>query len=195
MPIAVNVSALQLHQHRFLQLIRRVLDANWSCPRSTSRLEITENVLLSNVGQTLSKLRQLRQMGIRLSIDDFGTGYSSLSYLKDIPVCRLKIDRSFIRALTINSRDAAITASVISMGHSLDLNVLAEGVENEAQMSFLRAHNCDEIQGFYFSKPLDADDFAEMMRNTSFSLSDSPGISPELCSVTEVVPTVVPALI
>jgi diguanylate cyclase (GGDEF)-like protein/PAS domain S-box-containing protein len=194
MPIAVNVSALQLHQHRFLQLTRRVLEQTGLAPRYLE-MEITENVLLSNVGETLSKLRQLRQMGIRLSIDDFGTGYSSLSYLKDIPVCRLKIDRSFIRALAVNSRDAAITASVIGMGHSLGLNVLAEGVENEAQMSFLRAHNCDEIQGFYFSKPLAADDFAELVRNTSLSLSDSPGISAELCSVTEVVPTVVPALI
>ena len=89
-----------------------------------------------------------------------------MSYLQDLPVCKLKIDRSFMRAMTVNPRDAAITAAVISMGHSLNLKVLAEGVETEEQMSFLRAHGCDEIQGFYFSKPLEADAFAEKVRTS-----------------------------
>jgi EAL domain-containing protein (putative c-di-GMP-specific phosphodiesterase class I) len=123
-------------------------------------LEITERVLLSNAENSRLMLQELTNMGLRLSIDDLGTGYSSLSYLKNLPVCKLKIDRSFIQAITVSPRDAAITAALISMGHSLNLKVLAEGVETEEQMSFLRAHGCDEIQGFYFSQPLEADAFA-----------------------------------
>jgi diguanylate cyclase (GGDEF)-like protein/PAS domain S-box-containing protein len=171
LPIAVNVSAVQLRQERFLPVIRRVLDETGLAPQYLE-LEITEGVLLSNAGKTLAMLQQLANMGLPLSIDDFGTGYSSLSYLKDLPVCKLKIDRSFIRAMTVNPRDAAITAAVISMANSLNLKVIAEGVENEEQMSFLR-HHCDEIQGYYFSKPLEADDFAKKLRSTSFLQWDS----------------------
>jgi EAL domain-containing protein (putative c-di-GMP-specific phosphodiesterase class I) len=149
-----------------------VLDETGLAPQYLE-LEITEGVLLSNAGKTLAMLQQLANMGLPLSIDDFGTGYSSLSYLKDLPVCKLKIDRSFIRAMTVNPRDAAITAAVISMANSLNLKVIAEGVENEEQMSFLRAHHCDEIQGYYFSKPLEADDFAKKLRSTSFLQWDS----------------------
>jgi EAL domain-containing protein (putative c-di-GMP-specific phosphodiesterase class I) len=105
-------------------------------------------------------------MGLQLSIDDFGAGYSSLSYLQDLPVCKLKIDGSFMRAMAVNPRDTAITAAVISLGHSLNLKVIAEGVETEEQMSFLRAHGCDEIQGFYFSRPLEPDTFAEKVRTS-----------------------------
>jgi diguanylate cyclase (GGDEF)-like protein/PAS domain S-box-containing protein len=184
LPIAVNVSAVQLRQERFLPVIRRVLDETGLAPQYLE-LEITEGVLLSNAGKTLSMLQQLANMGLPLSIDDFGTGYSSLSYLKDLPVCKLKIDRSFIRAMTVNPRDAAITAAVISMGNSLNLKVIAEGVENEEQMSFLRAHHCDEIQGYYFSKPLEADDFAKKLRSTSFLQWDSACSSAELFTATE----------
>ena len=184
LPIAVNVSAVQLRQERFLPVIRRVLDETGLAPQYLE-LEITEGVLLSNAGKTLAMLQQLANMGLPLSIDDFGTGYSSLSYLKDLPVCKLKIDRSFIRAMTVNPRDAAITAAVISMANSLNLKVIAEGVENEEQMSFLRAHHCDEIQGYYFSKPLEADDFAKKLRSTSFLQWDSACSSAELFTATE----------
>jgi EAL domain-containing protein (putative c-di-GMP-specific phosphodiesterase class I) len=105
-------------------------------------------------------------MGLKLAIDDFGTGYSSLSYLKQFPVGKLKIDRSFIRDVAVNADDAAITTAIISMAKSLNLKVIAEGVEDEAQMSFLRARQCDEIQGYYFSKPVPADECAEKMRST-----------------------------
>jgi EAL domain-containing protein (putative c-di-GMP-specific phosphodiesterase class I) len=184
LPIAVNVSAVQLRQERFLPVIRRVLDETGLAPQYLE-LEITEGVLLSNAGKTLAMLQQLAHMGLPLSIDDFGTGYSSLSYLKDLPVCKLKIDRSFIRAMTVNPRDAAIIAAVISMANSLNLKVIAEGVENEEQMSFLRAHHCDEIQGYYFSKPLAADDFAKKLRSTSFLQWDSLCSSSRLFAATE----------
>jgi len=116
---------------------------------------------------TLSVLQELKAMGLKLAIDDFGTGYSSLSYLKQFPVSKLKIDRSFIRDVAGNSDDAAITTAIISMAKSLNLKVIAEGVENEAQMSFLRARQCDEIQGYYFSKPLAADEVVDKFRGTA----------------------------
>ena len=103
-------------------------------------------------------------MGVTLAIDDFGTGYSSFSYLRQFHVSKLKIDRQFIRDVAVKPDDAAITAAIISMGNSMNLKVIAEGVENEAQMAFLRAHHCDAIQGFYFSRPLTADKVADKLR-------------------------------
>jgi len=106
-------------------------------------------------------------MGVKLAIDDFGTGYSSFSYLKHFPIGKLKIDRSFIRDVAIGPDDAAITAAIISMAKTLNLRVIAEGVETEAQMSFLRAHHCDEIQGYYFSKPLSIGEVVEKLRGNA----------------------------
>jgi len=106
-------------------------------------------------------------MGLTLAIDDFGTGYSSFSYLRQFRVSKLKIDRAFIRDVAINPDDAAITSAIISMAKSLNLKVIAEGVEDEAQMLFLRAHHCDEIQGYYFSKPLAVDKVADILRRTA----------------------------
>jgi diguanylate cyclase (GGDEF)-like protein/PAS domain S-box-containing protein len=186
LPIAVNVSAVQLHQGHFLPLIRRVLDETGLAPQYLE-LELTERVLLSNTGKMLSLMQELAGMGLPLSIDDFGAGYSSLGYLQDLPVCKLKIDRSFMRAMTVNPRDATITAAVIGMGHSLNLKVLAEGVETEEQMSFLRAHGCDEIQGFYFSQPLETDAFAEKVR-TSWLQPDLPRFKSKLLPATTSAP-------
>jgi diguanylate cyclase (GGDEF)-like protein/PAS domain S-box-containing protein len=161
--VAVNVSAVQFRQEGFPKTIRRVLDETGLAPQYLE-LELTESLLLSNADVMFSVLQQLTTMGLRLAIDDFGTGYSSLSYLKQFPVSKLKIDRSFIRDLAVNPDDAAITTAIISMAKSLNLKVIAEGVENEAQMAFLRAHQCDEIQGYYFSKPLTADKVAAKLR-------------------------------
>jgi EAL domain-containing protein (putative c-di-GMP-specific phosphodiesterase class I) len=127
-------------------------------------LELTESLLLANADVTFSVLQELKALGLTLAIDDFGTGYSSFSYLRQFQVNKLKIDRSFVRDVAVNRDDAAITTAIISMAKSLNLKVIAEGVENEAQMSFLRAHHCDEIQGYYFSKPLAVDKIADKLR-------------------------------
>jgi EAL domain-containing protein (putative c-di-GMP-specific phosphodiesterase class I) len=161
--VAVNVSAVQFRQECFPRTILSVLRDTGLAPQYLE-LELTESLLLSNADVVFSVLQQLTAMGVRLAIDDFGTGYSSFSYLKRFPVCKLKIDRSFIRDVAENSDDAAITTAIISMAKSLSLKVIAEGVENEAQMLFLRARQCDGIQGYFFSKPLAVDEFAEVLR-------------------------------
>jgi diguanylate cyclase (GGDEF)-like protein len=165
-PIAVNVSAVQFRQEGFCELIKRVLQETGLAPQNLE-LELTESLLLSNADVMSSVFQELKAMGLKLAIDDFGTGYSSLSYLKQFPVGKLKIDRAFIRDVAVSADDAAITTAIISMAKSLNLKVIAEGVETEAQMSFLRAHQCDEIQGYYFSKPLAADQVADKLRGTA----------------------------
>jgi diguanylate cyclase (GGDEF)-like protein/PAS domain S-box-containing protein len=163
--VAVNVSAVQFRQQGFCGLIRRVLQETGLAPRYLE-LELTESLLLANADVTMSVLKELKSMGLTLAIDDFGTGYSSFSYLRQFQVSKIKIDRLFIRDVTVNPDDAAITSAIISMAKGLKLRVIAEGVENEAQMSFLRTHQCDEIQGFYFSKPLAVDMVADKLRAT-----------------------------
>jgi len=153
--IAVNMSVLQLLRGNFPDVVRRIL-ADTGVPPQSLELELTESVLMANAVQTATKLQAFRELGVSLAIDDFGTGYSSLAYLKRLPITTIKIDKEFIGDLTHDPDDAAITSTVIAMAHSLGLNVVAEGVETEAQMQFLSAHQCDEIQGFWVSPPLDA---------------------------------------
>jgi EAL domain-containing protein (putative c-di-GMP-specific phosphodiesterase class I) len=162
MSIAVNVSAVQFRQDGFRDLIKRVLRET-GLPPQYLELELTESLLLTNADVMFSVLQELNEMGLQLAIDDFGTGYSSLSYLKQFPVKKLKIDRSFIKNVALNASDAAITTAIIGMAKILGLKVIAEGVENEAQMSFLREHRCDEIQGYYFSKPITAAEVADRL--------------------------------
>jgi EAL domain-containing protein (putative c-di-GMP-specific phosphodiesterase class I) len=161
-PIAVNVSAVQFRQDGFRNLIKNVLRET-GLPPQYLELELTESLLLTNADVMFSVLSELNKMGLQLAIDDFGTGYSSLSYLKQFPVKKLKIDRSFIKNVVLNQSDAAITTAIIGMAKSLGLKVIAEGVETEAQMSFLREHRCDEIQGYYFSKPITATEVADKL--------------------------------
>ena len=161
-PIAVNVSAVQFRQDGFRNLIKNVLRET-GLPPQYLELELTESLLLTNADVMFSVLSELNEMGLQLAIDDFGTGYSSLSYLKQFPVKKLKIDRSFIKNVVLNQSDAAITTAIIGMAKSLGLKVIAEGVETEAQMSFLREHRCDEIQGYYFSKPITATEVADKL--------------------------------
>jgi diguanylate cyclase (GGDEF)-like protein/PAS domain S-box-containing protein len=164
--VAVNVSAIQFRQEGFCEVVRRALHETGLAPQYLE-LELTESLLLANADVMLSVVQELTAMGVTLAIDDFGTGYSSFAYLRQFQVSKLKIDRSFIRDVAVNPDDAAITAAVISMAKSLRLKVIAEGVENEAQMSFLRAHQCDEIQGYYFSKPLAVDKVGDKLRGNS----------------------------
>lgn len=161
-PIAVNVSAVQFRQDGFRNLIKNVLRET-GLPPQYLELELTESLLLTNADVMFSVLSELNEMGLQLAIDDFGTGYSSLSYLKQFPVKKLKIDRSFIKNVVLNQSDAAITTAIIGMAKSLGLKVIAEGVETEAQMSFLREHRCDEIQGYYLSKPITATEVADKL--------------------------------
>ena len=165
MTVAVNVSAIQFRQEGFCGLIKNVLRDTGLAPEYLE-LELTESLLLANADVMLSVVQELTTMGVTLAIDDFGTGYSSFAYLRQFRVNKLKIDRLFIRDVAVNPDDAAITAAIISMAKSLRLKVIAEGVEDEAQMSFLRAHQCDEIQGYYFSKPLAIDKVADKLRQT-----------------------------
>ncbi len=161
-PVAVNVSAIQFRQHGFAELIRNVLQETGLDPKYLE-LELTESLLLTNADVMFSILQELRDMGVKLAIDDFGTGFSSLSYLRQFRVNRLKIDRSFVRDVAVNRDDAAITTAIINMAKALNLEVLAEGVETEAQLSFLQDQHCYEIQGFYFSQPVAVGKIAEQL--------------------------------
>jgi len=162
-PVAVNVSAVQFRQKGFVEFIRMVLQDSGLSPQYLE-LELTETQLISNPNVMLSVLQQLRDMGVKCSIDDFGTGYSSLTHLRRYPVYKLKIDRSFVRDVAEDPDAAAITGTIIRMAKSLDLRVIAEGVENDEQVSFLREQNCDEIQGYYCSRPIGPIEFADCLR-------------------------------
>ncbi|MGA7044625.1 MAG: EAL domain-containing protein [Candidatus Sulfotelmatobacter sp.] len=162
--VAVNVSAIQFRQESFGEVIRKVLHET-RLPPQYLELELTESLLLTNADLMLSVIQKLKAAGVTLAIDDFGTGYSNFTSLRRFGVNKLKIDRSFISDVATNPDDSAITAAIINMAKSLRLKVIAEGVENEAQMSFLRAHHCDEIQGYYFSRPLAFDNVADKLRD------------------------------
>jgi CheY-like chemotaxis protein len=150
------VSSNQFQRSNFVEHLQHTLKANGLEPR-WFEVELTESVLFDNTEQVILKLQQIKQLGVKVSIDDFGTGYSSLNYLKRLPMDKLKIDRSFIRDIVTDKRDAAISRAIIAMAHHLDIRVIAEGVENEAQVALLRKSLCDEYQGYYFAKPMPAD--------------------------------------
>ena len=154
--IAVNVSAMQFRQDGFREFIHYVLRETGLAPLYLE-LELTESLLTSNADVMFAVMQDLKDMGLKLAIDDFGTGYSSLSYLRQFPVSKLKIDGSFIRDVATNADAVAIATAIISLAKSLNLKVIAEGVETEAQLAFLREHHCDEVQGYYLSEPLHAD--------------------------------------
>jgi diguanylate cyclase (GGDEF)-like protein/PAS domain S-box-containing protein len=163
MTVAVNVSGLEFRNETFLQGVFAVLDETGLDPRNLE-LELTESVLMTRAESTASILRALREKGIKMAIDDFGTGYSSLSYLTKFPVDALKIDQSFVRQLGRSDDDTTIVTAIIAMARSLKLRVIAEGVETLKELKFLRAHHCDEVQGYYFSKPVPAEQFANLLK-------------------------------
>src|SRR6185436_3645051 len=161
--VAVNLSPRQFADENLLMDIDTVLQETGMDP-SLLELEITESMVMGNVDRAARLLGAIKERGIRLAIDDFGTGYSSLAQIKRFPIDTLKVDRSFIRELQTDPEDRAITQAIISMGKTLSLTVVAEGVETEEQQTFLREHACDEMQGFYFSKPIGGDEFAGFLR-------------------------------
>jgi len=161
-PVAVNVSALQLRQPDFVDVVASALAAG--APGVSISLEITESMLLGDVESTIGTLKAIRELGVDIAIDDFGTGYSSLSYLGRLPITEIKIDRSFVVRMTDNADTMAVVSSIISLSRALNLGVVAEGVDSPEQLRFLRLLRCDEMQGFLFSEPLPAVQYAELLR-------------------------------
>jgi len=160
--VSVNVSARQFSdKNLFAKVVSALQDSGLEA--KYLELELTESLIMQDVAQSIETMKQLQSLGVQLSIDDFGTGYSSLSALKTFPVARLKIDRSFINSLPVNEHDKAVASAVISLGQKLNLRVIAEGVETDEQVTFLRAHHCDEMQGYHFSKPVPAEAITEML--------------------------------
>src|SRR5919202_2808087 len=151
--MAVNLSARQFQQKNLVKVIAQVLESTKLEPHYLER-EITESIAMQDMPLTISVLRTLRSMGIQIAIDDFGTGYSSLSSLKHFPLDKLKIDQSFVRELVTDSSDAAIITALVALGHGLKLEVIAEGVETQEQLTFLRSIQCDSVQGYLLSRPL-----------------------------------------
>lgn len=162
-PVSVNFSPIQFRRAGLVRqvadaLVETGLEARWL------ELELTESFIMQDAERINRAMGELKALGLEIAVDDFGTGYSSLSYLKRFPVDRLKIDKSFVRDVTQDVDDAAIARAIISLGHSLNLRVVAEGVETREQMDFMRQHGCDEIQGYFFSRPLDAMGFEALLR-------------------------------
>jgi EAL domain-containing protein (putative c-di-GMP-specific phosphodiesterase class I) len=160
--VAVNLSGYQLQHSALLATIRKVLQETGMSPDHLE-LEVTESVIMQNADFAVSILSALSDLGIHISIDDFGTGYSSLAHLKRFSVNTLKIDKSFVREVDFSSTDAAIATAIIAMGNSLNLNVIAEGVETQSQYDFLKLNNCDQVQGFLFCRPLPPDELIELL--------------------------------
>ena len=161
--MAVNISAIQFRDENFLDGVFRVLETT-GLDAKCLELELTESVLMKRAESSEKILQTLRARGVQLAVDDFGTGYSSLSYLRKFPIDALKIDQSFIRQITTTPAEATLVTAVISMGKSLNLRVVAEGVETHDELLFLQAHECDEAQGYYFSRPVPAEQFAKLLK-------------------------------
>jgi len=162
--VAVNISAMEFRQEEFLRGVFAILEETGLHPRCLE-LELTESVLMKHVDSTESILKALRARGVQVAVDDFGTGYSSLSYLRRFPIDALKIDQSFVRQITSAPDETSIVTAIISMGRSLKLRVVAEGVETQQELAFLQGNHCDEAQGYYFSRPVPAAEFAKLLES------------------------------
>jgi len=166
MPVSVNLSARNLIDERCTEVLRELLE-RYGTPRGMLELEITETALMQDADTALQQLMQMADLGIRLSIDDFGTGYSSLSYLRRMPIDALKIDRVFVKDMLSSNQDTAIVSSTIALAHNLGLNVIAEGVEDEATMDRLRDNNCDQVQGYFVCRPAAWDEIERWLNQRS----------------------------
>jgi EAL domain-containing protein (putative c-di-GMP-specific phosphodiesterase class I) len=162
--IAVNVSPLQLRHPDFITMLEQALGPEGES-RAALDIEITEGVLMDKTDEVIRTLNSIRQLGVHVAIDDFGTGYSSLRYLARLPIDTLKIDRSFVTAMTDDADDMAIVSSIISLAHGLDLDVVAEGVETEEELKLLRLLRCDQMQGYLFSRPVAKEALEQLLRN------------------------------
>jgi len=162
--VSVNLSLRQFRQEGLVRTVSRILEETRFEP-SQLEMELTESMVMGNVDAAIAVLQGLKQLGVALSVDDFGTGYSSLSYLKDLPIDTLKIDRSFVRDIGggAEAEDGVLAQAIISLGHALHLKVIAEGVETDAQMRFLRRHGCDEVQGFFYGEPVAPEAHAKLL--------------------------------
>jgi EAL domain-containing protein (putative c-di-GMP-specific phosphodiesterase class I) len=160
--IAINVSAVELRAKDFLTNVRQILEQYRIEPRFLE-LELTETFMMQDWKSTAEILRALKGLGVRIALDDFGTGYSSLSYMKRFPIDALKIDQSFVRDMTSDSDDAGIVSAVIDMGRSLNMRVVAEGIQTRDQLLFLKARHCPEGQGFYFAPPVPAEQLTGLL--------------------------------
>jgi EAL domain-containing protein (putative c-di-GMP-specific phosphodiesterase class I) len=176
-PIAVNVSALQFRREDVARSLHAAVQVA-GIPPSLLEVELTESGVMSNPAQAIETLQQIHSLGMTIAIDDFGTGYSSLAYLKRFPIDKLKIDASFVRDIATDPSDAAIVLAIIGLAHVLDLTVIAEGVETEAQMAFLIEHGCDELQGNYFSAAVSNDDALGLLRRGPFGIAQPTGTPP-----------------
>jgi diguanylate cyclase (GGDEF)-like protein/PAS domain S-box-containing protein len=188
--MSVNVSAMEFRDKHFGEVVLKALDEAGLHP-CYLQLELTESILMRSADSTESILDALKATGVQVAIDDFGTGYSSLSYLTRFPIDTLKIDQSFVHQIAASESDTSIVTAIISMGHSLHMRVVAEGVETQEEAAFLRAQNCDEAQGYYFSRPVDAEQFAVLLR-TGLSPGISTGITAGLskeAALTQRLPT------
>lgn len=170
--IAVNISPKQFSQADFVAEVKNALQESGLAPENLE-LEITEGVFFSNESSNLQSLHQLKKMGVRLAIDDFGTGYSSLSYLKQLPIDKLKIDQSFIKNLQASTEDQSIVRTIIDLGNNLELGLIAEGVEEAQQLDILKTMGCHEIQGYFYSKPLNESDFSDFLQNQQAQTSSA----------------------
>ena len=162
--VSVNLSSRQFNDRYLLEDIAKILKETGLDPEYLE-LELTESMVMYNPDHAVKLLTQMKAMGLHVAIDDFGIGYSSLAHLKRFPLDAIKVDRSFIKDLMAHREDAAITEAIIAMGKSLKLKVVAEGVETKDQLSFLRKHDCDEMQGYYFSKPVTQNEFAQILQD------------------------------
>jgi EAL domain-containing protein (putative c-di-GMP-specific phosphodiesterase class I) len=171
--IAVNISAMEFRSENFLADVFAILNETGLDPRALE-LELTESVLMKHAESTEAILNTLRARGVQLAVDDFGTGYSSLSYLRKFPINALKIDQSFVRQITTTPDETTIVTAVISMGQSLKLRVVADGVETQEELAFLQAHQCEQAQGYLFSRPVRPQEFAALLQTQSVGSSIFP---------------------
>ncbi|MBV8803238.1 MAG: EAL domain-containing protein, partial [Gammaproteobacteria bacterium] len=166
--IAVNVSGYQFRQKNFVDMIKNILKVTGLKPHYLE-LEMTESLIFKNIPETAEKMQELKKLGIVLSIDDFGTGYASFSYLKDFPFDKVKIDKSFVNGIHLNEHDNAIVEAIINMTTKMGIQVLAEGVEKMEQAEFLKNHHGNQVQGYYYSKPLNVEESTQLLMKHKFS--------------------------